>query len=112
MAHDAGTKVKDVGTRYVGYTIRDNQGCVDLRFDTAEDAQAVLDRMHAMTPPLLSSAKVEGIRGVLLERKGGPGRKSNAEKAARAAQASETPSPASTGNEKAEKTPVSAGSTR
>ena len=87
MSDNADTKVKDIGSRPVGYTLSDESGLVDLRFDTEKDAQTVLDRMQKLVPPLMTSGKVVPIRGTIKERKGGAGRKPNAVRAAEAAQA-------------------------
>lgn len=111
MADSTGIQVKDIGSRPVGYTLADDLGPIDVRFDNKEDAQATLRGMQELVPPLMTDGRVQPVRGVIKERKGGPGRKSNAEKAALAAQASK-PSETPTGNAKPEKAAASVGSAR
>lgn len=73
MADTADTRVKDIGSRPVGYTLADDAGVVDLRLNTKEEAQAVLTKMQKLVPPLMTSGHVIPIRGVIKER----GRKPN-----------------------------------
>lgn len=116
MADTADTKLKDVGSRPTGYTIQVNGdgGVIDRQFASEAEANQVLTRCQSLTPPLLPNGKVVPVLGTIAERKGGRGRKSNAEKAAQAAQVAQAakPSEAPTGNAKPEKAAASAGSMR
>lgn len=109
MADTADTSIKDVGSRPVGYTIQTSNGAViNAQWDDETSASKVLSRMQSLTPPLLNDGRVVPVLGVIKERKGRPGRKPNAERAALAAQ-SNVPAP---GNAKPEKAAVSANSMR